>query len=164
MMAEGDGLRPLQMGIAGENVGLVRLGLRRERGDERLRETDDLGCLASEIHAQIERDLIVPAARGVQLFPHVADALGEHLLDKHVDVLGAHVKLQRAGIQIVQNALQRVDDALRVRLRDDLLCAEHGRVRHGARDVLLIHAAVKADGGIEVVRDLIGVSGGSAGP
>ena len=142
----------------------MRLGLIGQRGDERLREGDDLVRLQAQVHAQVERDLIVAAAGGVQALAGVADALGEHLLDEHVDILGGRVDLQRAGFEVVQNRLQAVDNRVGVGLRDDVLRAEHGRVRHGAGDVLAVHAAVKADGGIEVIRDLIGVSGGSSCP
>ena len=163
-MPERDGLGALQVGIAGHDIRLVRLGLIGQRRDERLRERDDLVRLRAQIHAQVERDLIVAAAGGVQALAGVADALGEHLLDEHVDILGGRVNLQRAGFEIVQDRLQAVDDRVRVGLRDDVLRAEHGRVRHGAGDILAVHPAVEPDGGVEVVRDLAGIPCRAPGP
>lgn len=67
---------------------------------------------------------------GVQLLAEVADARGEHLLDEHMDVLARGVERERAAVEIVEDALQRVDDGIGVRLREDVLRAEHRRVRH----------------------------------
>ena len=164
MVAERDGLRALQMRIPRQDGRLVRLCLRGDGREQLLHERDDLLRLAAHVHAQVERHLIVAAARGVELFSYIAHALGQHLLDEHVDVLAAHVEFQRAGIQIVQNPLQRVDERRRVLLRNDALCAEHRRVRHAALDILPVHFTVKPDGRVEIIRNRIGYAGGPAGP
>ena len=140
------------------------LGLLHERREHVLRERDDVVRFAAQVHAQVERDLIVARAGGVQLLAEVADARGEHLLDKHMDVLARGINGERTAVQIVEDALQRVDDRVGVRGRQDVLRAEHGRVRHAARDVLTVHTAVEADGGIEIVRDRIGHAGRAARP
>ena len=164
VVAEGDGLRALQVRVAGQNVALVRPGLLDERREHVLCERNDLARFVAQVHAQVERDLIVARAGGVQLLAEVADARGEHLLDEHMDVLARGVERERAAVEIVEDALQRVDDGIGVRLGENVLRAEHRRVRHAARDVLAVHPAVEADGGVEIVRDRIGHAGRAARP
>ena len=87
----------------------------------------------------------------MQLFADVTDAAGELGLDEHVDVLGLHVELQRAGLQVREDPGQTANDLVGVRLRQDAAFGEHGGVGHGAGDVLLVHPAVNGDGGVESV-------------
>jgi hypothetical protein len=164
VVAEGDGLGPLQMGVARHDDGLVLLRLFARTDRSALSSSDGLPRLPPQVHPQVERHLIVAAAGRVQHLALVADAGGEHALHEHVYVLAVGVELKRAGGKVVQYPLQPVDDVLRRGLRDDAFGAQHGGVGHGARDILRVHAAVEADGGVEIVRQLIGFSGGSAGP
>ena len=159
-----DGLRPLQVGVAGHDDALVILRLGDDRRKHILYQCGNLINLVFQVHSQIQRHLIVPAAGGVELLSHVPQPLGQHLLDEHVDVLAAEVKFQRPGFQIVQNPLQPVNELPGLGLGDDALGAQHGCVSHGAGDVLLIKFAVKADGGIEIIRDAADLAGRPSGP
>ena len=101
--------------------------------------------------ADVQRDLVVAAAAGVQALARVADAGGQRLLDKGMDVFGRRVDLQRAAFQVGQNLLQAGQDGVAVLRRNDALLAEHRRMGHAAVDVLAGHALVKADAGVEIV-------------
>ena len=154
LMAEGDGLGPLQMGVARHDRGLVFLRLiayNRGEGFGQVRQRVDF---IPQIHAEIQRHLIVAASRGVELFAHIPEALGQHLLDEHVDILGLHIDLQCAGAKIVQDRVQAVNERVGLILCDDPPGAQHRRVGHGAGDILPCHAAVKGDGRVEVVSKL----------
>ena len=159
-----DGLRPLQMGVAGHDDALIIFRLRDDRPKHILYQRGDLIDLVFEIHSQVQRHLIVPAAGGVELFAHIPQPLGQHLLDEHMDVLAAKVEFQRPGFQIAQNALQPVNELPGLGLRDDALRPQHGGMSHGAGDVLLIKFAVKADGRIEIIRNAADLAGSPSGP
>ena len=59
MVAEGDGLRPLQVGVAGQDGGFVLLRLVGD-GSQQLQHQRAERCdLLSEIQPQIQRHLIV---------------------------------------------------------------------------------------------------------
>ena len=77
MLGEGDGLSPLQVGIAGHH-GLLMLG---SRGIEDLEQVQqhlpDLGDLLPQIEPQIHSHLVVAAAGRVEPLAGVADALGQ---------------------------------------------------------------------------------------
>ena len=93
----------------------------------------------------------------MEALARVADALGQHGLDVHVDVLVVHGELHLAVLNVGQNGLQALDDLLGLVLLDDSLLAQHGGVGDGAPDVLLIQPGIKADGGIKVVYQCIGL-------
>ena len=150
-MTEGHGLRPLQMRITGHDVVRVRLGNIRERPDHGAQQGTDFADLTAQIEPDIQRDLIVAAARGVQTLARVPDPRGQDLFHEHVDVLRFGIDRERAGFEIGENAVQPCDDLLALLCVDDALLPEHGGVRDGARDILAEHAGIKGDRGIEVV-------------
>ena len=164
MVAKGDGLGALQMRIARHDGRFVFRRAIYKRLDQRFHLPGNGVALLAQIHPQVERNLIVPAARGVQLFAHVTEPFGQNLLDEHVDVLACGIELQLAGAEIVQNGLQPVDQGIGVRLWQNTGRAEHGGVRHAAGDVLPVHPAVKADGRVEIVRQTVGLPVRAPGP
>ena len=100
MVGKQNGLGPLQMGIAGQNHFLVGLRLSNHRFQHRFCKCGNLIDLLLQVHPQIESYLIVSASGGVKLLTHIAQALGQHLLHKHMDILAGHIEFQRAGVQI----------------------------------------------------------------
>ena len=81
-----------------------------------------------------------------------------------MDVLAGHIEFQRAGVQIIQNALQTVNQLVGFLLSDNALRPQHGGVGHGAGDILPVHSAIEADGRIEIVRNAVRCAGGPPGP
>ena len=150
-MAEGDGLGPLQVGIAGHDGGGVLAGLPADDLDE----LHDVGLQSVAVvpqgQADVQCHLIVAAAAGVQALAGIADAGGEGLLHKGVHILGIGVDLQFAGGQVIRDGGQTVEDILTVLFRDDALLGQHGGVNAAAAHILRDHALIKPDGGVEVV-------------
>ena len=150
-MAKGDGLGPLQVGVAGHDGSGV---LRRLFADD-LDQLHDIAlqhvAVVPQGQADIQSHLVVAAAAGVPPLAGIADAGGEGLLHKGVHILGVGVDLQLAGSQIVGDGSQTVEDILTVFLGDDALFGQHRGVHAAAPHILGDHPLIKADGGVEIV-------------
>ena len=164
MVREQDGLGALQMRVARHDDIAVLLS----RLDERALEVLDLLLhghdLAAHVHVRVERDLVVAAARRVQAAAGLADGVGQAPLDVHVDVLEVNGELEVALLDLLQDVLEPRDDLIAVLVRDDAAFREHRRMRDGASDVLVVHALIEIDGGLELVDHLIGRLGETASP
>ena len=151
VVAEGDRLRALQVRVAGHDRVGVFLRLVAEDADQLFELADEARARFAERQADVERDLIVPAARRVQPLARVADARGQLALDKGVDVLGVGVDRERAALDVCGDLFELRADLVALALRDDAAGAEHRRVRDAALDVLFIHPAVDRNRRIEIV-------------
>ena len=164
VVAEGDGLCPLQMGVAGHDGGLVLLRLPGDGLQQSQHQCADGGDLLPQIQPQIQRHLIVSGSGGVELLAHVAQPLRQHLLHEHVDILGAGVEGKLPLVQVGHDPGQAEDQRLGLLLGKDAAVGQHGGVSHGAGDILAVHAAVEVQGRVEVVRDLRRFLFGPSGP
>ena len=100
----------------------------------------------------------------MELFADVANALCQLLLHEHVDILGFHIDRERTVRDILQNSQKLVAEDVRLLTLDDTLLREHLSMGDRAGDVLLIHSRIEADGAVELVGKLAGVSGGTTRP
>ena len=164
MMAEDDGLCTLEVGIAGNDGIPGFLRLVANGADHLCRQGADLADLLAEPQAQIESHLIVSAAGGVQTLACIADAAGQFGLVEGMDILSMEVDLQSAALQIPEDAFQPGQNGLGVLGRIDALGTQHGGVRHAAGQILYRQTLIKANGGVEVVRDLVKMLCGAARP
>ena len=151
VVGKGGGLGPLHMGVARHDGLQVGLGLLDQNLLQLQHLADDLGDLPLHVQPEVHRHLVVAGPAGVQPLAGVPDALGEHGLDVHVDVLVLQGELHLPGVDVRQDDLQTLDDLLRLVGLNDALLAQHGGVGDGAGDVLFVHPGVKGDGGVEVV-------------
>ena len=151
VVGEGGRLGPLEVGVAGHHGVQMGLGLLHQDPLQIQHLADKDGNLLLHIQTGVHRHLVISAAGGVETLARIADALGEHGFDVHVDVLVVQGELHTIPFDLGEDGLETVDDLLRLVLLDDALPAQHGGVRHGALDVLLIQPGVKPDGGVEVV-------------
>ena len=151
MLGKGDGLGPLEMGIAGHHRLLVLLGL----VDDGLLQVQDLSLdgrdLMAQVEPQIHRHLVIPAAGGMEPLAGIADLSGEKALHIHVDILVVLRQLRLTGFDVLEHLLESRRNGRRILPGDDALLGQHGGVGQGAHNVLLVHPAVKLDGGIEIV-------------
>ncbi len=99
MVAEGDGLRGLQVGEAGHRVGGVFGGAGGEGAHARRPGVEAVDGVAHP-QAEIGGDLVVAAARGVQAPAGLADAFGQARLDVHVDVFERLVEGEAARFDL----------------------------------------------------------------
>ena len=100
----------------------------------------------------------------MELLTHVADALCQLFLNKHVDILGFHIDLELTRFDVLEDCEQLIAEGVSLLALDDTLLCEHLRVRDGARDILLEHPRIKADGAVELVSQFTGISGGTSRP
>ena len=80
-----------------------------------------------------------------------ADALGEHGLDVHVDILVLHGEFHLAVLNVLEDGGQTVYNVVGLLLGDNPLPPQHGGMGQRALDVLLVHPLVKQNGGVKVV-------------
>ena len=81
--------------------------------------------------------MVVARTPRVQFFAHLAEAVGEGLLDKHMYVFGVG-NAQFAVFDIVKNIRKRGANGLRLARLDNTAFAQHGGVRDTAHDIVFI--------------------------
>ena len=96
MLRQDNRLCALKMGISGHDRAGMGFCLCVQRLNQRIILRADFCNAVSQGHAQVQRNLVIPAARRMQPFACIADAGGQHAFNKHMDVLGCRVDLQRA--------------------------------------------------------------------
>ncbi len=115
VVGEKDRLAALEVGVARHHRG----GMVHREGEERVLErgeavVDRLHLMAA-IEADVEGDLVVAAAGGVQLRPGGTDLLGEGPLDVHVDVLEARLEAELARLDLAADLLESLHDGALLR-------------------------------------------------
>ena len=155
-MSKSGGLGTLQVGVTGHNGVQIGLGLADEDLLQIQHHGNDLGDLLLGIQAGVHGNLIVAAAAGMQALAGGADALGQHGLDVHVDVLVVQRELHLIVLNINQNGFQTGNDLLGLVGFDDALIAQHTGMGDGAADILLIQAGIEADGRVKIVYQDVG--------
>ena len=155
VVRKGHRLRALQVGVPGHDGALIGLRHMAERAYDVLDELNSLFALVAQVEAGIQRHLVVAAARGVELFAHVAQPCGELRLHKGVDVLGRGVYFERAAVQVGQDAAQALDELRALVRGDNPALGQHARVGDAALDILPVHALIHADTGVQLVGVLV---------
>ncbi len=156
VMAEQDGLRPLQVGIPGQHHVHGAVGKADEHLLQRGQQFVDLGDLVAQVHPDVQRDLVVPAPRRVQLAAHGADLLDQAALDVHVDVFEGRAELERARYDLVQGCLR----SPRMIWSASFLVMiaglrQHGRMGDAAGNIIGIEPPVVGDRGRELLHQLV---------
>ena len=164
MLGKGDGLRPLQVGIARHNRLLMGRSLLQQHLDQIQHHGLDLSDLPPQIQPQIHRHLVVAASGRMEPFAGIPDALGQERLDIHVNVFVIGRELHLPGFDIRQQVLQALGDGRGIRLGDDAGIPQHFRMGQRPLDVLAVHPLVKADGGIEIIDKGVGLLLEPSGP
>ena len=144
-MRERHRLRALEMRVSGHD----RVDLLRRAREERLPEVAERGVEGVERvereQPKVERDLVVTAPRRVQLPRGRAEPRREHLLDRGVHVLRVRGPRERARAQLLRDRLQSRDERACILVRQDLLAAEHARVRDAPAHVVQRDALVELE-------------------
>ncbi len=153
MMAEGDRLGRLQMGEAGHRHAGA---LERARGQRALQLGDPRDQRVDRVahpEAEIDRDLVVARARGMQTPSGGADDLGEPALHVHMDVLERARELEAPRLDFALDLSKTPRDGLGVGGFDDALAGEHGDVGLRTGDVLGGELTVEVDRGVDLFHD-----------
>ena len=164
VLGKGDGLGPLEVGVAGHDGGLVLLGLAAEHRLQLQELLHDDGDLLPDVHPEVQGHLVVPGAAGVEALSRVPDPLREEGLHIHVDILVVGGEFHLSCLDISQDGLESRHDGLCVGGGDDARGPQHLGVGHGAGDILLVEPLVKLDGGVEVVDKGVGILAEPPGP
>ena len=101
--------------------------------------------------AEIDRDLVVARAGGVEAPGRRADDLGKAAFDVHMDVFERARKRKRPRLDFAFDLGETLGDRLGVGGFDDALGGEHGEVGLGAGDVLGAKLAVEVDRGVDLL-------------
>ena len=78
-----------------------------------------------------------------------ADDLGQAALDRHVDVLVAGREREAAGLELLRDRVEPLEQRVAILVADDALRGEHAGVRAALLDVVGPEAAVEADRGVQ---------------
>ena len=143
------------MRVARHHVALVQQRLAAQHGDQLPDLIREGGAFLFQVQADVQRDLIVAAAGGVQALSGIAEARGELALDECVDILRIRIDGKLSAVDIASDLLQSGADPVGLILRQDPACAEHRRVGDAALDILPVHPAVKGNRRIKVVCFLV---------
>src|SRR2546425_4100488 len=135
-MSERDRLRALQVRVPGHH----RVDLAARSLDEGARQVEHRGIELVEAidreHAEVERDLVIPASRGVQLSADVTDEVAKATLDDRVNVLDVGRPGERALLDLGADPLERIDDLPRLVRREDPPAPQHPGVSETAPDIV----------------------------
>ena len=145
-VAGDDGLGALQVGEGGHGV-VALLGGHVDEGALGVGdffEKDADGFAAPE--ADVEGDLVVAGAGGVEAAAGLADAVDEFGLDGHVDVFLGDVGVEFAGFDILEDGQEAGFDGGEVFSGEQADGVEHGGVGDGAEDIVLGEAEIEGEG------------------
>jgi hypothetical protein len=113
-----------------------RRACRTEGAAQRHELAADDAAGVAHVEAQVECDLVVAAARRVELAADWPDQLDQPPLDRHVHVFVLRLRPERAPLELATNLAEAADDARRIARRNDPLLPEHAGVRDAAGDVV----------------------------
>ena len=157
MVAEEHRLGLLHVGVARHDHAELALGALKQH----LAHLADLGvqlaAQAARDEAVVEGHLVVAGAARVKASAGRADALGQRLLHRHVDVLVVDVEVEVAGGDVGPHLVQAGADGVGVGLGDDAHMGKHLCVGLGALDVLGPHALVKGQRRAVLLEELLGL-------
>jgi len=139
-------LRLLQMRVAGHDGGDFLFGHADQLLLERIEQADQPVRLVAQVQPNIQRDLIVAAARGMQFCARVSGAPDQLFFNGHVNVFVGGVENKTTLFHIGPDAFQPADDRLRVCAGNDARISQHRRMGNRTFNVMTIQAAVNMKG------------------
>ncbi len=164
VMGKQDRLGPLDVRVAGHDDPEILLRARPDRLLGLVHQQDDVVDRVSEVQAQIQCHLVVPAPRGVELPADLSQPLGQDLLHRHVDVFLGKVERDLPRLDLLPDGTQGGCDPGGLFLRDDLLFPEHPRMRDASPDIVPVEKDVVGDRGRELLDERIDLPLESAAP
>ena len=112
----------LQMSIAGDNRCFVGCGQFHQRTLQLDNMADGVQYRVPGVEPDIERHLVVAAARGVQFFPGIADFFNQTGFDIHMDVFQFRFELEFACGDFFSDTAQSFDNGFRLPARVIMPC------------------------------------------
>ncbi len=159
VMAEGDRLRYLHVGKAGQD-GVGMLFRQIQQGQAQFaQQAADVVDGAAQVEADVGCDLVVARTAGMQAFAGIADQFGQAFFDVQVDVFQIQQPFKLAGVDFALDLAHAFLDGRIVVGADDFLICQHLGVGQRALDVDCGQALVeKYRGGVafDQIRDRFG--------
>lgn len=146
VVAEGDGLGALEVGVAGHGVGGVAFGEVAHDADEVAQGGRGVVAEGADCHAVDEGDLVVAGACGVEAAGGLADLFAEEGFDVGMDVFEFGAPLDFAAAELFADVFESADDGVGVGGGDDALVSEHAGVGDGAGDIEFPEVAIEPGG------------------
>ena len=164
MVTEGHRLGRLQVGETGKDGIGFFLGPVEQTADQRRKASVHAVDGVPHPEPEIGRDLVIARAPGVQPPGGFADDFLEPSLDVHMDVFELSPECEKTLSDLFGYRGEAVVDGRRVRLRDDPLLGQHPGMGARAVDILLRHALVDVDRGVDRLHHRIGSAGEATAP
>ena len=155
------GLRVLQMGKAGHDHVQVPLGAADKRALQFAQRFVQLIAPAAQVEAKISADLVIAAARGMQLARQRPQQLPQRRLHLAVDIL-LRVNGRPQWLPGNEQPLQPGNQLQRVIFAQDAGGAQHARMGHARQDILPPHARVERQRSLKLMQR--GIHAGSEAP
>src|SRR5436190_5303669 len=143
VMGKKDWLGALQMSVTGHDKIDMFFGETKQGALQIPQARRHFRDLRLDVETQIERDLIVAAARRVQFRTSGANSFRQRRFDVHVDILERLVPLKSSRIDFFLNFAQSVIDLTVFIGRNDAGLREGGSMRERASDVVPIKPPIK---------------------
>ena len=136
----------------------------RERTDHRRELFLQTGNPPPEIEPEIQRDLLVARAAGVQPLAQIADALDELPLDECVHIFVGTVDERGLAPASLENVRERRGHLLRFGRVEDAGAGEPFNPRKAARHIVFEETPVESKGRPELEGNGIGLAAETSGP
>ncbi len=148
-MAQGDHLRPLQMGVAGQERGRVLARAPAQHHTGAVDAGHHLAGRGQGIEPHVRGHLIVATARRVQAAPWVADQFNEPAFDIHMNVFQGRIHGAAAFAEFLRHTVQAGPDRLGVFIRDEAHRGQHAGMGLAATHVVVQQPAVECHAGVQ---------------
>ena len=149
VVGQGQGLGPLQMGVAGHQGVGVGLGLGQQGALEAQQGPIDGIDPIPQPEAHIGAHLVIATAAGVQLLAQGTQQLDQAPLHGEVHVLGLDARLELTGGHLRTHLLEALLQADGLLKADHAADPEHAGMGDGAIEILLQQGNIETDRGIE---------------
>ena len=156
-MPERNGLSRLKMRVCRERIGVMILGLRRQRSRYRSDALTDLTRSVSRPESKVGRDLVVSAPARVEFLTQAPELLNEFHLDPRVHILRAGFKGRLRDIgSFFCKRFERLDQLLVLARGEHATSAERSGPRDRATDVLLHNPPVDRKRVVRCAEEFVG--------
>lgn len=141
---DGDGLRPLAVGVRRQDFVFLVLRPLGEVDDEVTHASEHRRTLVADVQAQVEGHLVISRPRRVQASRNGPEPPPEFGLHGHVDVFFTIGHLQCTRIRLLEEVPQTPPQGQRVVFRHEANAGQHGDVGHASEEVFPRQRAVEA--------------------
>ena len=149
MMAEENGLGPLQMSISGHD----NIAVFFRRRQERLLKTDEKfsksGNFLTDVQMCIQGDLVIPGTSRMKTLAGFTDGFGKALFNIHMNILQRRGKFKITGFNLPVNFFQSVHNGILVVRGNNTFSGKHRRMDDAAANIFGIHSAVVLNGSVK---------------